>query len=150
MCMKNLLGSCEKVGAFLPMSQSVCSMFIFSWCRPFSNRYLSSNQFIEHFSATFRSCRRAKIKKMKKPWKLKCQNWSNSSSFSFLWILLFFLPSFMSSLTSKKLPNVYKSCPKIISLEKWKIFTRLLNMPKNVGDLGKIIVATGFKKLPKV
>ena len=38
----------------------------------------------------------------------------------------------------------------MISLEKWKILTPLQKFPKNVGDLGKIIVATGFKKLPKV
>ena len=36
------------------------------------------------------------------------------------------------------------------SLEKLKIFTRLQKLPKNVGDLGKIIVGKGFKKLPKV
>ena len=41
----------------------------------------------------------------------------------------------------KKLPNVYKSCMKMISLEK---------LPKNVGALGKIIVSKGFEKLPKV
>ena len=38
----------------------------------------------------------------------------------------------------------------MISLEKCKIFTPLQNLPKNVGDLGKLIVAKGFKKLPKV
>ena len=32
----------------------------------------------------------------------------------------------------------------MISLEKWKILTPLQKFPKNVGDLGKIIVATGF------
>ena len=42
-----------------------------------------------------------------------------------------------------------KSCPKIISLEKWKFLTPL-KLPKNVCHLGKIIVATGFEKLPKV
>ena len=47
------------------------------------------------------------------------------------------------SVTSKKSPNVYKSCPKII-LQKTPLPTK---MPKNVG---KIIVATGFEKLPKV
>ena len=36
------------------------------------------------------------------------------------------------------------------SLEKWKILTPLQKLPKNVDDLGKIIVATGFEKLPKV
>ena len=36
------------------------------------------------------------------------------------------------------------------SLEKWMILTSLQKLPKNVGDLGKLIVAKGFKKLPKV
>ena len=35
------------------------------------------------------------------------------------------------------------------SLEKW-ILTHLQKLPKNVGDMGKLIVAKGFKKLPKV
>ena len=52
--------------------------------------------------------------------------------------------------TSKKSPNVYESCPKMISLAKWKISTSLQKLPRNVGDLGNIIVATGFEKLPKV
>ena len=38
----------------------------------------------------------------------------------------------------------------MISLEKWKIFTPLEKMPKNVGDLGKIFATTGFEKLLKV
>ena len=42
------------------------------------------------------------------------------------------------SLTRKKLPNVYKSFPKMISLEKLKILTPLQKLPKNVGDLSKI------------
>ena len=33
----------------------------------------------------------------------------------------------------------------MISLEKWKILTPIQKLLKNVGDLGKIIVATGFK-----
>ena len=53
-------------------------------------------------------------------------------------------------MTRRKSPNVYKSCPKMILLQKWKILTPLQNLPKNVGDLGKLIVAKGFKKLPKV
>ena len=53
------------------------------------------------------------------------------------------------SVTSKKLPNVYRSCPNMISLEKLKILTPLQKLPKNVGDLGKLIVAKGFYKLPK-
>ena len=35
------------------------------------------------------------------------------------------------------------------SLEKWMILTPLQKLPKNVGNLGNIIVAKGFKKLPK-
>ena len=31
-----------------------------------------------------------------------------------------------------------------------KILTPLQKMPKNVGDLGKLIAAIGFEKLPKV
>ena len=35
-------------------------------------------------------------------------------------------------------------------LEKWKISTPLQKFPKNVGDLGTIINATGLEKFPKV
>jgi len=38
----------------------------------------------------------------------------------------------------------------MISLEKWKILTPFQKLPKNVGDLGKLIVAKGFEKIPKV
>ena len=38
----------------------------------------------------------------------------------------------------------------MISLEKLKILTALQKLPRNVGDLGKLITAKGFKKLPKV
>ena len=38
----------------------------------------------------------------------------------------------------------------MISQEKWKILTPSQNLPRNVGDLGKLIAAKGFKKLPKV
>ena len=38
----------------------------------------------------------------------------------------------------------------MISPEKLKILTPLQKLPKNVGDLGKLIVAKGFEKLPKV
>ena len=54
------------------------------------------------------------------------------------------------TVTSKKSPNVYKSCPKLIALEQGKIMTPLQKLQKNVGDLGKRIFATGFEKLPKV
>ena len=50
----------------------------------------------------------------------------------------------------KKVPNIYQSCPKMISQEKWLILTPLQKLPMNVGDLGKLIVAKGVKKLPKV
>ena len=54
-----------------------------------------------------------------------------------------------NSVTRWKLPNVYKNCPKMISLEKWYILTPLQKMPKNVGDLGKLIVAEALKSCPK-
>ena len=52
------------------------------------------------------------------------------------------------SVTSKKSSNVYKSCPKMISLKNLKFFTPLQKLPKNVGYSGKLIVAKGFEKLP--
>ena len=38
----------------------------------------------------------------------------------------------------------------MISEEKWMILTPLQKLPKNVKDLGKLIVAKGLKKFPKV
>ena len=38
----------------------------------------------------------------------------------------------------------------MISLENWQILTHLQKLPKNVGDIGKVIVAIGFEKLSKV
>ena len=38
----------------------------------------------------------------------------------------------------------------MISLEKWLVLTPLQKLPKNVGYLGKVIVAKDFKKLPIV
>ena len=38
----------------------------------------------------------------------------------------------------------------MISVEKLQILTALPRLPKNVGDLGNVIVAKFFKKLPKV
>ena len=40
--------------------------------------------------------------------------------------------------------------PKIDYTKKWEILTSLQNLPKNVGDLGKLNVAKGFKMLPKI
>ena len=39
---------------------------------------------------------------------------------------------------------------KVAQNEKLKILTPLQKMPKRVGDLGKLIVAKGFKNVPKV
>ena len=58
--------------------------------------------------------------------------------------------SFLSSVTRKNSPNVYKNCPKMMTLEKWKNWTPLQKMPKNVVDMDKVIVAKCFKNLPKV
>ena len=38
----------------------------------------------------------------------------------------------------------------MISLEKLRILTPLQKLPKNLRDLGKLVVAKGLKKLPKV
>ena len=38
----------------------------------------------------------------------------------------------------------------MILIEIIKILTPLQKLPKNVGDLDKLIAAKGFKKLPKV
>ena len=38
----------------------------------------------------------------------------------------------------------------MISIEKWYILTPPQKFLRNVRDLGKLIVAKGFKKLPKV
>ena len=38
----------------------------------------------------------------------------------------------------------------MVSQEIWIFLTPLQNLPKNVGDLGQLVAAKGFKKLPKV
>ena len=53
-------------------------------------------------------------------------------------------------MTRKKSPNVYKKLPKNDFTRKMIDFNTLQKLPKNVGYLGKFIVAKGFKKLPKV
>ena len=55
----------------------------------------------------------------------------------------------MTSQECKKSPNVYKSWPKMISLEKLKTLTPLQKLPKNVVYLGKLIVAPALKSCPK-
>ena len=52
-------------------------------------------------------------------------------------------------MTRKKCQMSIKVAQKVISLEKLKIYTPLQKLPKNVGDLDKIIVAKGNEKLPK-
>ena len=54
-----------------------------------------------------------------------------------------------ASVTRKKQPIIYKSCPKMISVEKLIILTPLQKLSNNVSNLGKIIVATSFECLPK-
>ena len=50
-------------------------------------------------------------------------------------------------MTWKKSPNVYKSCPKIISVEKLKILTPFQKLPMNVGDMDKINCCQRLQKL---
>ena len=38
----------------------------------------------------------------------------------------------------------------MISQQKWKVLTPSQKLPKNMGDFGKLSVAKGFKKVPKV
>ena len=57
---------------------------------------------------------------------------------------------FEGSVAGNKSTNVYKSCPKIISLEKFMILTPLQKLPMNVWDLGKLIIAEDYEKLPKI
>ena len=94
--------------------------------------------------------------------KLEAKIWSKKFAFSIKISLIYspwapfflFLFSFSvllwASVASKKSPNVFKSCPKIISLEKLTFLKPLQKLYKNVSNLGKVIVATGFEKLPKV
>ena len=60
-------------------------------------------------------------------------------------ILSFTRVNCVNSVTSKKLPNVYESCPK-----RMKDFENFTKLPKWVGNFGKIMVAPGFEKLPIV
>ena len=59
-------------------------------------------------------------------------------------------PRLASSVTRKKAPNVYSKLPKNDFTRKVIDFGTFTKLPKNVQDLGKVIVAKGFKKLPKV
>ena len=53
------------------------------------------------------------------------------------------------SVTSKKSPKVDKICPNMNS-EKLKILTPIQKLPKNVGDLGKLIVLKSCQKSNKL
>ena len=53
------------------------------------------------------------------------------------------------SVWPEKIANSIKKVPKNYIIEKWYILTPLQKLPKNVGDLRKLIVAKGFKHLPK-
>ena len=55
-----------------------------------------------------------------------------------------------TSVTRKKSPNVYKKLPKNDFTRKMIDFDTFTNLPKNVGDLEKLIVTKGFKNFPKV
>ena len=48
------------------------------------------------------------------------------------------------------MPNVHKSSRKNDFTRKMIDLTHLQKLPKNVEDLGKLIVAKGFENLPKV
>ena len=50
----------------------------------------------------------------------------------------------------EKIAKCLWKLPKLISLEKWWIFNTFTKITYNVGDLDKLFVAKGFKKLPKV
>ena len=66
-----------------------------------------------------------------------------------LWYSLCGNSELIFSVTRKKLPNVIKVAQNDFT-RKMIDFDNFKKMPKNVGDLGKLIVAKGFKNLPKV
>ena len=55
-----------------------------------------------------------------------------------------------TSVTSKKSPNVCKSCPKRISLVKWKILTPLQKLPKMCWWLGQPNYCPGLWKVAQI
>ena len=57
--------------------------------------------------------------------------------------------SLLISVTNKKSPNVYKNCPKMISLEKWNILTRLRELPKMWAIWAKFMLPQASKSCPK-
>ena len=59
------------------------------------------------------------------------------------------VPTALQAVWPEKNCQISKKLPKMISLEKWMILTPLQKLPKNGEDWGKLIVATGFERLPK-
>ena len=55
-----------------------------------------------------------------------------------------------SQCDQKKIANCLYKLPENDFTRKMIDFDNFTKMPKNVGDLGKLIVAKGFKKWPKV
>ena len=75
----------------------------------------------------------------------------SSITFCHPWLL----PEYVTALLHTVWPDEncqmsIKVAQKTISQEKWMILTHLQKLPNNVGNLGKIFVATGFEWLPKV
>ena len=62
---------------------------------------------------------------------------------------LLFLWTLQASVT-RKIAKCLKKLRKNDFTKKWYILTPLQKLPRNVRDLGKLIAAKGFKKLPKV
>ena len=58
--------------------------------------------------------------------------------------------SLLSSVTSKKWLNVYKSGPKRFSLVKWKILTPLPKLPKMCWQFGQKIMPWALKTCPSI
>ena len=77
----------------------------------------------------------------------KCHAVSGKANLVIKVMLVRWFVALICQYDEKKLSNVYKSCLKMISVEKWLILTPLQKLPKNVGDLDKFIVAKGFQKL---
>ena len=56
----------------------------------------------------------------------------------------------MEAVWPEKIAKCLQKLPKTAFTRKKIILTPLQILPKNVGDFGKLIVAKGFKQLPKV
>ena len=78
----------------------------------------------------------------------------HSNAYTKLWRLPRPLPvncrSTNYSVNSTKSTNVYKSCPKMISQEKWKIFPHSEKIPWKCGQFGENNCCQNVKRFPKV